>query len=213
MHSIYKTMVEDLGYELTEASGIPEQDIAAWEARTGERLPEPLREYLLEVGNMAFNRAYNRLYPLDEISIEDGKLIFMEENQNVVQWALDLADISGDPLVFQRASDEDEALWYPEEEGCQDFLTLMIYWQTVNGGFEFFALADAPEPAVKKITKAWERKAAGSGVTCFARKGVALAVVEGDDDYSIMLAASSEALLETAMMDLQRLGVGAFNVA
>ena len=74
-------------------------------------------------------------------------------------------------------------------------------------------MADAPEPAVKKITKAWERKAAGSGVTCFARKGVVLAVVEGDDDYSIMLAASSEALLETAMMDLQRLGVGAFNVA
>jgi hypothetical protein len=212
MQSIYKTIVENLGYELTGTSGIPEHDIAAWEARSGERLPEPLREYLLEVGNMAFHRAYNRLYPLDELEIEDGKLIFMEENQNVVQWAIDLVDISEDPLVFQRASDEDDELWYPEEEGCRDFLELMIYWQTVNGGFEFFAIADAAEPAVKKIAKAWERKATGSGVVCFARRGVVLAVVEGDDDYSIMLAASSEALLEKTMMDLQPLGVGAFNM-
>jgi hypothetical protein len=212
MQSTYKTIVENLGYAPAAISGIPEHDIEAWEKRNGEGLPGPLREYLIEVGNMAFNRAYNRLYPLDELSIEDGKLIFMEENQNVVQWAIDTADISEDPLVFQRSSEEDDELWYPEDLECTAFLELMIYWQTVNGGFEFFAMADASESAIKKIAKAWERRAEGSGVTCFARKGAVLCIVEGDGDDNLMLAAASGALLEKAMMDLQRLGVSAFNV-
>lgn len=212
MQSTYKTIVENLGYELTEHCGIPEADIDAWEARTGEQLPGPLRDYLIAVGNMAFNRAYNHLYPLDELALEDGKLIFMEENQNVVQWAIDTADTSDDPLVFQRAGEEEDALWYPEEEQCTAFLTLMIYWQTVNGGFDFFGVADAPEAVVKKIAKAWDRKAAGSGVTCFARKGVVLCVVEGEDENNIMLAALTEADLEKAIMELQGLGLGPVNV-
>jgi len=212
MQSIYRTIVEELGYEWNENCGVPGSDIGEWEARTGVSLPEPLREYLLEVGNMAFNSAHNRLYALDDLSIEDGKLVFMEENQDVVQWAIDTADMSEDPLVFQRASGEADELWYPEELECTDFLKLMIYWQTVNGGFEFFALGDASDKVVGKIAKEWERKAVGSGVTCYARKGVVLCVVEGEDDDNIMLAASSEALLEKAIMDLQRLGLGAVSV-
>ncbi len=212
MQSTYRTMVENLGYKWNEDSGVPERDIEAWEAHSGVALPEPLREYLLEVGNMAFNRAHNRLYALDDLSIEDGKLVFMEENQNVVQWAIDTADVSDDPLVFQRASGEDDETWYPEEEPCRAFLELMIYWQTVNGGFEFFAIGDASESVIKKIAREWERKAQGSGVTCYARKGAVLCVIEGDAEENIMLAAASEALLETAIMDLQRLGLGAVSV-
>ncbi len=212
MQSTYKTIVENLGYEWNDNSGVPERDIEAWEARSGVELPGPLREYLLQVGNMAFNRAYNRLYALDDLSIEDGKLVFMEENQNVVQWAIDTGDMSGDPLVFQRAGGEDDETWYPEEEQCAAFLELMIYWQTVNGGFEFFAMGDAPESVIKKISREWERKATGSGVTCFTRKGAVLCIIDGDTDENLMLSASSEALLETAIMDLQRLGLGAISV-
>lgn len=212
MQSVYATIVENLGYERSENSGVAERDIAAWEARRGMRLPGPLRAYLLEVGNMAFNRAFNHLYGLDELCIEDGKLIFMEENQNVVQWAVDLADTSDDPLVFQRASGEGDETWYPEDEACQDFLALMIYWQTVNGGFDFFAMGDAPESVIRKIAKTWERKAAGSGVTCFGRRGAVLCVIEGEADDNLMLAALSEADLEKAIMDLQDIGLGAMNV-
>ncbi len=212
MQSTYRTIVENLGYELNEDSGVPERDVAAWETRNGVELPGPLREYLLEVGNMPFNRAYNRLYALDDLSIEDGKLVFMEENQNVVQWAIDIEDMSGDPLIFQRASGEDDEIWYPEEEQCAAFLELMIYWQTVNGGFDFFAMGNASESVIEKISREWEQKATGSGVTCFARKGVVLCVIEGDADENIMLSASSEALLETAIMDLQRIGLGAVSV-
>lgn len=212
MKSEYTTIVEDLGYELPAHPGIPEQDIAAWEARTGETLPGPLREYLLAVGNMPFNRAYNKLYTLDELRIEDGKLIFMVENQNVVHWATDTADTSEDPLVFQQAIDEDDELWYPEEEQCATFLELMIYWQTVNGGFAHFGLGDAAEAVLKKIARDWERKAAGSGVTCYARKGVVVCVVDGETDENVMLAASSEAQLDQAIQDLQALGMGPVNV-
>ncbi len=212
MKSTYATIVENLGYERSESSGIPEADIAAWEARSGVPLPGPLREYLRDVGNMAFNRAYNHLYGLDELRVEDGKLIFMEENQDEVQWAVDAADTSDDPLVFQRVSGEGDELWYPEEEGCSAFLALMIYWQTVNGGFDFFAMGDAPESVVKKIAKKWERKAAGSGVACFARRGAVLCVVEGEADDNLILAALTEADLEKAIMDLQDVGLGAVNV-
>jgi hypothetical protein len=200
MQSTFITVVEELGYQRTEKSGVPERDIAAWEKKSGVDLPEGLREYLLAVGNMAFNRAYNKLYTLDELRIEGDKLIFMEEIENVVQWAIDIGDLSDDPLVFQRASGEGDELWYPEEEACTSFLTLMIYWQTVNGGFEFFALGDAREPVIGKIAKEW------------ARKGVVLCVVEGDVDYNVMLAARDDELLEQAMMELQGVGVGAFSV-
>ena len=212
MQSIYKTLVENLGYAPAQIAGIPEADIEAWEARHGVQLPGPLRAYLAEVGNMAFNRAHNRLYTLDELVIEGDKLIFMEENQNVVQWAVDMRDLSEEALVFQRARGEADDMWYPEELECAAFLELMIYWQTVNGGFECFALGDASEPVIRKLAKEWPRKAAGSGVVCSARKGVVLCIIEGDADYNVMLAGQTEAQLEAAMMELQRLGVGAFSV-
>lgn len=68
------------------------------------------------------NTQHNRLYALRNLSVEGGKLLFMEENQAVVFWGMDLKNlISRDSEVFQ-AANADDLVWYSEELNFSDWI-------------------------------------------------------------------------------------------
>ncbi|MFZ6640238.1 hypothetical protein ACO0LL_10885 [Undibacterium sp. TC4M20W] len=90
-------------------------------------LPLALTAYYLCAGNSPANTAYNELLQPEDLYAEQEHLIFMHENQGVVDWGIRLQDLAqDDPIVWQRNND-DEA-WYAEDHHLSSFLMACWYW-------------------------------------------------------------------------------------
>src|SRR5215813_4450603 len=85
--------------------GISTNDLDACEERLKLRLPRMLRAVYLMSGKTAcIHNSYNRLVEPKDLYLfdDDTSLVFYEENQIVVRWALRLSDLpAGDPPVVQ----------------------------------------------------------------------------------------------------------------
>jgi hypothetical protein len=131
----YKEIVERiLERDLLEVDGVSEEALAQAESRLGLRLPVALREYFLISGNADdANRMHNVLFRPDEFVLEDGYLVFMEENQAVVHWGIPVDHLhEPDPDVWQRVNGL-EPVWYSEELPFSSFVIRNLEWQA---GFE-----------------------------------------------------------------------------
>jgi hypothetical protein len=127
----YKKILERiLERDVLEADGVSEEAFAQAESRLGLRLPVALREYFLIAGNADdANRMHNVLFRLDEFFIEDGFLVFMEENQAVVHWGIPVDRLDEpDPDVWQRVNGP-EPVWYSEELPFSSFMMKNLAWQ------------------------------------------------------------------------------------
>ena len=90
-------------------------------------LPLALSAYYLCAGNSTINTAYNQLLSPEDIYVEQDYLIFMHENQGVVDWGIRLQDLEqADPIVWQR--NNDEQAWYAEDYQLSSFLMASWYW-------------------------------------------------------------------------------------
>ena len=113
--------------KLSRSDGISFQEIGNCEKRLATQLPIALREYYAIAGKLDINVEHNRLYTPRQLKNWRGKLVFMEENQNVVFWGVDIDD-SGDPEVLQ-ACNEMPLRWYSEECTLSRFIVKMWRWQ------------------------------------------------------------------------------------
>lgn len=94
-------------------------------------VPLVLRELYLVAGNHPLNRAHHRLLRPDELKPNDGRVVFAEENQQVVVWAFETTDTAADPMVWQGQPDPDDAtgfVWYSEELTLSEFVISMWRW-------------------------------------------------------------------------------------
>jgi hypothetical protein len=124
--------------------GIPENEIIAMENILKIKLPKILREYYLELGNnKSINNSFNRLLEPKEIGFtEDNKyLVFYEENQGVVYWAINKSDIGNeDPRVYASYYPNDLTQeWFIDSETTENFLLSMAYWNGALEGLNFLA--------------------------------------------------------------------------
>ena len=118
-----------LGRPLVRGDGLGPKQIESSEKRLKIKLPEALKEYYELAGDLPLNKEHNRLYLPKELTVRDGWLIFMEENQAVVFWGMKTSDLgSSDPKVYQ-ASNEPELRWYSERRKLSDFVLKMWRWQ------------------------------------------------------------------------------------
>src|SRR5262245_18525524 len=121
----YRSIFETVGYQLTAEDGTPASDIHSAEQRLGNAVPDALRSYYLVAGaERNFNIVHNHLLPPADWSIDQGKLIFMEENQVVVVWGVKATGEPGaNPPVYQGVNANDELIyWYKEQDRCSVFL-------------------------------------------------------------------------------------------
>lgn len=126
-----------LDRSLLPSDGIPGLECAeADETRRGA-LPLPLRVFYALVGNLPeFMSSFQRFARPDELRLEDGYLVFAEENQGVCYWGVSIDDPAA--MVYQRAND-DRSAWYAESLELPDFLALLLYYQMAQGGYEHAA--------------------------------------------------------------------------
>ncbi len=95
-------------------------------------IPTSLFEYHVFAGRHWINEELNRLRPVEELSWIDDRLIFADENQDVVCWGINRSDIAlDDPVVWQGVNG-DTIEWYSEKQTLSRFLMAMWKW-TVTG--------------------------------------------------------------------------------
>jgi hypothetical protein len=100
-------------------------------------LPPAFRDYYESAGKVSINTEHNILYDPKKLKIWKGKLLFMEENQRVVFWGLDVREFDqADPKVFQ-ANNSEPIEWYSLDKPFSEFILSMWRWLR---GF------DTPEP-------------------------------------------------------------------
>ena len=119
-----------VGRKPRRRDGLPETAIWRREKELGVRFPASLRSYYRIAGNLPqLNRMHNIVYDLPDVSVEDGRLIFVEENQAVVHWGFRLGDLGRpDPDVWQRINSKPPR-WYSEEMPFSEFIAKMFDWQ------------------------------------------------------------------------------------
>jgi hypothetical protein len=114
---------------LTAKDALSESRLQKAERRLGLQLPSAMRDFLGLAGLAKENCAHNRLFRPEELCVEDGYLIFMEENQAVVHWGIPVGALKqADPEVWQRVNG-DTAEWYSEEMPFSRFMLENLAWQ------------------------------------------------------------------------------------
>jgi hypothetical protein len=117
------------GRHLATRDGVAESRLRRAEKRLGTTLPSAVREFYSVAGAARETREHNRLYLPEDLVIEEGRLIFMEENQAVVDWAVSVGSRpKADPEVWQRVN-EDDAPWYSEGMTFAEFIIKNLAWQ------------------------------------------------------------------------------------
>jgi hypothetical protein len=117
------------GRPLVARDGVPELRLRRAEQRLGIGLPAAMRDYYLVAGAASENREHNRLCTPEELLVEEGRLLFMEENQAVVDWGVPVRSRKrADPEVWQRVNG-DEPEWYSEELPFSVFILKNLAWQ------------------------------------------------------------------------------------
>jgi hypothetical protein len=70
---------------------------------------------------------HNVIFGPEDLEVDEGFLIFMEENQSVVSWGIRKRDLKkSDPVIWQRNNASAE--WYSEEKTLAGLLESMFDW-------------------------------------------------------------------------------------
>jgi hypothetical protein len=123
-----------LSHTLRADDGFGDRELDAAEARLGIELPESLRAYYLFVGRFApFSSFHNLLRQPHQLAVEQGYLVYMDENQNVVSWGIASQDLrEPDPVVHQR-NNTPPAEWFSEDKAFTAFTLSMFEWYESSG--------------------------------------------------------------------------------
>jgi hypothetical protein len=206
LRSTFATLVRPLASE----DGQPEASIAGAEARLGLRLPGVLREYYLLAGRLdRFNRAHNELRRPEEWSVEGGKLVFLEENQGVVFWGVEVGTLpEADPRVYQAENVRGRSTeWYLEHERCSEFLIVMLHLQAVWAGYDFLGGSEIGSEALAKFWTGWTPAGTVKELSAFNRDGAAACVLEGTDSSQLYVGGRTERDFELIRAELEAVGV------
>ncbi len=202
----YAEMFRLLGRPLGEEDAVPADEIDAAAAVLGCRVPEPLRAFY-RVGGRAvdFIDHHDHFLPPEEWSLEDGKLVFLAENQGVVLWAVgtEHAYAIDDPPVFT-ANNEEPLDWKQVAPRCSDFLEFMVIWEAGFGGaMPVTGSAIVEEGLRSTLAKSLRTHGELDGGHAYSGPGLAVCMVEWADDWMILVGAVNE----EAMTPLFALGV------
>lgn len=134
----FQTKAEEiLGRNLKPSEGIEISQIQAQEKILNTRIPAELSSFYTTLGNSElFTDGFQHFAKIEELLIKDNKLIFLEENQSVVYWAVDLDDHK---TIYQTTDQdfEEQVIWSKEEFELEKFLEMMLYFQCVMADESF----------------------------------------------------------------------------
>lgn len=113
---------------LQTSDGLGDELVQVKLQQLGLEIPEALAQYYAVAGLHWINKEHNRLRSLEELEWFDDKLVFMDENQWVVYWAISKADLyTPNPTIWQGAN-SDVIEWEDCGYECTRFIMAMWEW-------------------------------------------------------------------------------------
>lgn len=214
MNTIKNIAESLLGRILTKSDGIENHLIEQTEVRLGQKLPEALKEFYLFVGNLdLFTSSFDRFVPLNELKCKDDMLIFLDENQEVCRWGINIKETT-DPIVcMYTAFEGEESIWHSEEVTLSEFLKIIMYIQCAEGGYEYgsavyksnFENRKAYEQFFAETIVGWEKVVDHNGFVAY-QKGCILIWHFSDSKGEIEDILYASALTEEGMEDMESFG-------
>ena len=117
--AFYKAALEEIG--------LPLGDDDRLELRAQQRVPPALQAWYFVGGRSWLNSEHNRVLGPSDLRDSGDKVVFAEENQQVVVWAFDRFSTADDPEVWQGQPAGDPVHWYPEDLSLSRFLIDMFH--------------------------------------------------------------------------------------
>ncbi|MEW6735974.1 MAG: hypothetical protein AB1489_32065 [Acidobacteriota bacterium] len=207
----YIKVINSLTRQMVMYSGTPFEIILKEEQRLEVKLPDALREFYVIAGQLdKFNKAHNTLYDPSEWFIDDNKLVFMEENQAVVFWGIEINKETGDnPPVYQGVN-ANKIEWSLEHKKLSEFLITMLYWQVVNGGHKYGAYAEINLNELNKLKENWLFVGQINELQTFAKNGKAMCIFINNDSINLSISGDTQEDLAEIEEELQTIGISPY---
>ncbi len=195
-----------LGREPQPEEGYGQEELDRAQAQLGLGIPRVLRGVYALCGKTAgIHDAFNRLLSPGELHVaDDGALVFFEENQEVVTWAIRPEALGEeDPAVVQI---QEEDAWYADTPALSTFLLKQLYWNLVNGALPYCGEARASSEALSQLKEQWRCAVSDEDVTVLRHDDCVVCLVGAPQAPMVVAGARSEAgkaRLARAGLDLE----------
>ena len=160
-------------------------------------LPEVLSAYYLELGrHEALNETYNQLLPPDQVRDYVDYLVFFEENQQVVEWAVRKADTDQpDPPGW--VTPDEGATWFLDADSVTHFLMWIACLHAVFSyeytSEEFVTMTPLVAGQIRtRFTPVDTGTPHTSGVEFFTWHSAVIMMAENGDTFDVMWSAPTE---------------------
>ena len=150
------------------------------------KVPEIFCEYYGKyAATESVRDSFNRILSPYEWYIQDGKLVFAEENQKVVFWGIDVNNSTKDPKV-KVANNSSVIEWFEEELEFSTFFPFLFFYNIVMGTFQNFKKIIASDEELKSLRTKSIFDAYDNGMRIIIKDKVLFAVWIGEQDHTIM---------------------------
>lgn len=113
-----------LGEAWQEEDGISAEEL---DAALEMPIPQALREFYLALGNSELMEAHHYYWDPDELEIEDGYLLFLEDEDELYTWGIKVNQVKiPDPLIWRR--NNAKGTWVCEEGTVSEFILDYFDW-------------------------------------------------------------------------------------
>ncbi|GGL94315.1 hypothetical protein [Glutamicibacter protophormiae] len=111
-----------------EADGLTAGELADGLAESKVQIPFVLEEFYLALGNNDdFMEAYHYFFDPEELEIDDGYLLFLEDEEEKFVWGFKQSQLEvPDPIVYRRSNAKGN--WVSEEGTFSEFTLDMFAW-------------------------------------------------------------------------------------
>jgi hypothetical protein len=197
----YRAAFESLGLPLRSKDALKPESLENLKLE-GLVLPDALRYYYLVAGNEeTLNHSFNRLLAPEDVFIDSGRIVFMEENQGVVYWGIKANGMDENPIVEQGINVEGEPIeWHSEDTTCAEFLEAMLYWQaSFGGGLKYPVQAGVDADFKARLEQDFRAVGKIGEMHAFAQDGCAITFLKWFDDEYRVFAGFSKKKVQTAI--------------
>ena len=111
-----------------QADGLTREELAESLAEAKVQIPLVLEEFYLALGNNEdFTEAYHFFFDPDELEVEDGYLLFLEDAEEKFVWGFKESQTDvPDPIVYRR--NNAKGRWVSEEGTFSEFVFDLFEW-------------------------------------------------------------------------------------
>jgi hypothetical protein len=82
-------------------------------------------------------------------------------------------------MISQGVDDGESIDWHREHDKCSTFISVLLHYQAVSGGFRSCASGSAPDDVHEKLKRDWEYAGEVNQLWAFSRQNQAVCIMAG----------------------------------